>query len=272
MDRAARLARRGRHTTAIPLEAIDQPRRFHLVEIDAREQHSSGLDAHLNADVRDFLCPSPELLEDLMRVQAGLEICGLGIMGQPVVAPVVVHLVQFGRVPVERLEVVLEVADHPQIRHTLLCQDDGHRVVEPQVPYRMHFQSRIIRNWANPLRLQCLGDFLAVDRPGHGRSALTFPYIPVVVLVGFLAMLALSLEHGREPRVIVPIDLLHPGIRRRILDKPLPHRVGIKLRIEAHPYFRIRFPNRRNQDIQGPFRNGLSLFNPAKVGALERLD
>src|SRR5581483_8472639 len=57
-----------------------------------------------------------------------------------------------------------------------------------------------------------------------------------------------------------------------MLDEALIGLVGLELGIERHPDFRAFLADSRDQGFPGGFRDGVRLFYPGDIDALERLD
>src|ERR1700692_3915588 len=66
--------------------------------------------------------------------------------------------------------------------------------------------------------------------------------------------------------------LLHHRTRRRADHEPLVHVVFLQIRVERHPDLRSRLADRRDQDVEGPLRDGLPFFHPDNIGTLEAFD
>ena len=168
---------------------------------------------------------------------------------------------------------VLDVLDDPHAAGLPLRQDDRHRVIPPQIPYRVHFQQRIEWHQPDAPRLLSLGDLVEVDRAIHGRHASAFPDVPVLRCRHLrLGVQALKFQLVREPRVVAVVHLDDDGPGRRIGHEPLIGRVRLQLRVERDPDLGFWLADGGNQDVPALFADGLSLLHPHKVAALERLD
>lgn len=94
---------------------------------------------------------------------------------------------------------------------------------------------------------------------------MALPHVEIGVLVRRLKVLHLIPQDFREPGVVLPVDLPDLGIRRGLGDETPVGLVRIKLRVEAHPYFRGVFPDRGNQGFPARLTHILGFLNPATI-------
>ena len=168
---------------------------------------------------------------------------------------------------------VLDVLDDPHAAGLPLRQDDRHRVIPPQIPYRVHFQQRIEWHQPDAPRLLSLGDLVEVDRAIHGRHASAFPDVPVLRCRHLrLGVQALQFQLVREPRVVAVVHLDDDGPGRRIGHEPLIGRVRLQLRVERDPDLGFWLADGGNQDVPALFTDRLGFLNPHQIAALKRLD
>ena len=84
-----------------------------------------------------------------------------------------------------------------------------------------------------------------------------------------LALLHFEAQYIGEVRVVVPVDRQQANIIRRVNNEPLVSIVKNVLWVVAHPYFRSRLSNRRNEYVPTGLCYCLSLFYPAYVYAFQ---
>ena len=101
---------------------------------------------------------------------------------------------------------------------------------------------------------------------------MTLPDVLVGVRISGLEMLRLDLEDFREPRVVLPVDLRHMGIGRRIDHEAPVGVVCVQIRIEADPDLAIRSADGGDQDLPAALAHRLRFLYPASVDLLEGFD
>src|SRR3990167_10737314 len=167
---------------------------------------------------------------------------------------------------------VLDVVDDPDLGPDTLRQDDTHGVVPAEVPDRMYSEARIVGDVANAAIADSVAHLIGIDSASNSRAALTLPYLRVVLAVGGLTVQPLLLQHRREPRIIVVIDLHHDRAWRGGDDKPGVSLIGVQLRVERHPYLGAVGSDRRREYLPGAPGYALRLLDPANIHALKRFE
>ena len=194
-------------------------------------------------------------------------------MWDEVCSPAVGALRKLCDIPVKRAIAVLDVVQHANVLRATLHHDDGHGVVPSQIPDCVNWQDGVIWHRADSaIGVQCV-NLVSVDSTLGHAARLTLPNVLVVVLEHRpFGLLALVVQHLREPRVIAPVDLHHPCVITGRSDEALIHLVGVHVRVQRHPYFRALLADRRYQCVQALFADCVRFFDPHQIHALERLD